>query len=123
MRFFSADSATERHEGLAAVWSAGTGSAHQIMAPPSAPAATADPSGDHRTQFTELSCPDSVYRNRGVASPSLSTNHTCQGSQRARMGAQRVRRQPGPRIGERRRSFTLASPSAPPVAIKCRSVG
>lgn len=102
MRFFKADSATERHDGLAAVWSACPGSAHQMMAPPSAPAATAAPSGDHRTQFTELSCPESVYRNRGVASPSLSTNHTCNYTQRARVGTQRMREVSPARAVERR---------------------
>jgi len=75
MSFFNAESAMERHEGLALVWSVWAGSDHQIMAPPSAPAATAEPLGDHRTQFTELSCPGSAFKNLGLASPSLSKTH------------------------------------------------
>ena len=52
------------------------GSDQQIMLPPSAPEATELPSGDQRTQLTELSWPDSVKRKRG-ASDSPSTSHTC----------------------------------------------
>jgi hypothetical protein len=64
-----------------------------MMAPPSAPAATAEPLGDHRTQFTELSCPGSAFKNLGLASPSLSNTHNFTEQRRMHMLVWFIQRQ------------------------------